>query len=77
MRDHYLVSVTRVPGVTRARMQEYILEAVVMWGGQIEATKQWPLELKTRKRPPCPLMEKNAVTVKMIPRGATPFALKQ
>jgi hypothetical protein len=90
-RDQYIVSVARVPGVTRARMAAFIQEAVSVWGGQLAPAN--PVELcpicsgtnKTCKvcegtgyipsdregdplGPPCPLMDKGAVTVTKLPR---------
>ena len=93
MKDHYIVSVPRVPGVSRLRMQDYILEAVRIWGGQLapsdpreicpictgknksckvcNGTGAIPSEQEGDPLgPPCPLMKKNAVTVKIIPRRA-------
>ena len=83
MKDHYLVSVTRVPGVSRLRMQSYICNAVQMWAGSFRPSRisHWPTGYEMEGEldplgPPCPLSENRAVTVKMVPRGAKPFALK-
>lgn len=92
MKDHYLVSVARVPGVSRLRMQSYIQEAVAIWGGQLapsnpreicpvctglnkmckvcDGTGAVPSEQEGDPLgPPCRLMEKGAVTVKILPRN--------
>ncbi len=80
MKDHYVVSVIRVPGVSRERMRKYILEAVATWGGQLEPQDGGYPNSESGSGdplgPPCPLMEKGAVTVKIVPRGAKPFAIK-
>ncbi len=82
MKDHYIVSVNRVPGVTRERMQEYIQEAVQTWAGSFRPSRLSRLcgfsadetfEIDPLG-PPCPLMAKGAVSVKMIPRGAKLFS---
>ena len=80
MKDHYIVSVPRVPGVPRERMRTFIQEAVAVWGGQVEPQNGGYPDSKPGSGdplgPPCPLGKNGAVTVKMIPRGAKPFAIK-
>lgn len=66
MKDIYVVCVPRVKGVSRERMRQYIREAVRMWGGQFE-----PVDGPNGGDPlgpPCPLMERGAVTVYTEPR---------
>ncbi len=83
MKDHYVVSVIRVPSVSRERMRQYIHEAVSIWAGSFRPSQisHWPTGYEMEGEldplgPPCPLMEKGAVTMKMVPRGAKPFAIK-
>ncbi len=81
MKDHYIVSVPRVPGVTRFRMQTYIRMAVSAWGGQFEPVDGGYPDSKPNSGdplgPPCVLLKKGAVVVKMVPRGTKPFTLKK
>lgn len=71
MKDHYIVSVDHIEGVTRARMTAFIQDAVSTWGGQLEP--KWHLEEDgwiegDPLGPPCPLGKHRAVVVTPIPR---------
>ena len=94
MKDRYIVSIVRVPGVTRQRMCTYIQEAVSIWGGQLPPQIIMELQSDPNHKgkgrpklvevpvtgdplgPPCPLMDRGAVTVQIVKRGAIPFAVK-
>lgn len=65
-KDYYIVSVPRVPGVSRARMQGYIQEAVSTWGGQF-CPVQHP-DGGDPLGPPCVLMKRGAVRVRPVRR---------
>lgn len=71
-RDIYIVSVVRVPGVSRTRMLHYIKEAVTTWCGQFEPVHGgYPDSLPYSGDPlgpPCTLMNRGAVKVWAEPR---------
>ena len=72
-KDHYIVSVNRVPGVTRARMAAFIQEAVSTWGGQLRPSILLhgfhSSEMETDPLgPPCPLGKRGAVVVITVSR---------
>lgn len=65
-RDIYIISVPRVPYVTRARMAAFIKEAVSVWGGQLAPSGDefgFDPERHDPLGPPAVLMNRGAVRV--------------